>query len=170
MQLKQPTIELRTAKADDEHLLLQIYASTRSEEMAMVPWTSDQQQAFVSMQFKAQQEHYHQKYPTASHDIIVVNRRDVGRLYVARLEDQIRIVDITLLPECRSEGVGKQILTRLMNEAADTRLPLRIYVESFNRSLKLFERLGFSRVSEDGMHLLMEWRPHTARPHDSNQG
>ena len=39
-------------------------------------------------------EFYAQKYPQASHDIIVAGSRQIGRLYVARLDREIRIVDI----------------------------------------------------------------------------
>ena len=47
----------------------------------------------------------------------------------------------------------------LMKEAGSAGKPLRIYVESFNRSLGLFERLGFARAAEHGIHLLMEKQP-----------
>ena len=68
-------------------------------------------------------------------------------------------MDITLLPEYRGSGAGSQLLAQLMTEADNAGKPLRIYVESFNRSLGLFERLGFSRAAEHGIHLLMEWMP-----------
>jgi hypothetical protein len=34
-----------------------------------------------------------------------------------------------------------------------------IYVESFNPSLSLFERLGFSEVEKEGLNLLLRWHP-----------
>ena len=36
-------ITLRPVVAEDEPLLLELYASTRAAEMAMVPWTREQQ-------------------------------------------------------------------------------------------------------------------------------
>jgi hypothetical protein len=48
-----------------------------------------------------------------------------------------------------------------MNEATSSR-PLRIYVESFNPSLRLFERLGFTAMEQEGIHLLMEWVPNSS--------
>jgi predicted GNAT family acetyltransferase len=66
-------------------------------------------------------------------------------------------MDITLLPEFRNNGSGTTLIKDLMNEAAASRRPLRIYVENFNPSLRLFNRLGFKNVDEQGMHLLMEW-------------
>lgn len=152
-------IKLRPVQPEDDPFLLEVYASTRAEEMALVPWTDEQRQAFLKMQFDAQQNYYQQKYPTADHDIIHLHETPLGRLYVARLEEEVRIVDITLLPQHRGRGIGTHLLTELMNEATNKRLPLRIYVETFNPSLKLFERLGFTQTAQHGMHLLMQWPP-----------
>ena len=156
-------VTLRPVAASDEPLLLEIYASTRAEEMAMVPWTREQQEAFVRMQFSSQQEHYQKLQPDANHDIVMLNGRPVGRLYVARTNESIEILDITLLPQDRNSGVGSRLIKGLMDEASPSR-PLRIYVETFNPSLRLFERLGFKAVDEQGFHLLMEWVPHTSSP------
>ncbi|HEY6229825.1 MAG TPA: GNAT family N-acetyltransferase [Pyrinomonadaceae bacterium] len=157
------TVTLRPVADADEPLLLEIYASTRAEEMAMVPWTKEQQEAFVRMQFASQQEHYKKLQPNANHDIIMLNGRPVGRLYVARTEARIEIMDITLLPPDRNSGIGSRLIQELMAEASPSR-PLRIYVETFNPSLRLFERLGFKAVDEQGIHLLMEWVPHSSSP------
>ncbi len=153
------TVTLRPVGAADEPLLFEIYASTRAEEMALVPWTSEQQLAFVKMQFAAQQEHYRKIQPDASHDVIMVQDRPIGRLYVARTKERIEIMDIVLLPQERNAGIGSFLIKALMDEATRGGKSLRIYVESFNPSLRLFERLGFKAVEEHGVHLLMEWDP-----------
>ena len=150
-------ITLRPVGPNDQDFLVEIYASTRAEEMAMVPWTTEQQQAFIRAQFNAQQDHYAKKYPAASHDIILSNDRQVGRLYVARLDQEIRIVDITVIPAERNVGIGSYLIKQLLDEANRTGKVTRIYVEEFNPSLRLFERLGFSISEQHGIHLLMEW-------------
>ena len=151
-------ITLRPVSPDDKDFLLAIYASTRAAEMELVPWTSEQQQAFVLSQFDAQLEHYAKTYPMANHDIVVSNGRSVGRLYVARLEQEIRIVDICLLPAERNGGVGTYLIKQLLDEAQQQQKIIRIYVEEFNPSMRLFERLGFSRREQHGFHTLVEWR------------
>ena len=150
-------ITLRPVESDDYEFLVEVYASTRAEELAVVPWTSEQRGMFVRSQFAAQQEHYAQKYPAASHDIILFEGRQVGRLYVARLDQEIRIVDITLLPRERNAGVGSYLLRQLLDEAKRYGKVTRIYVEEFNPSLRLFERLGFSPSEQHGIHLLLQW-------------
>ena len=159
MSSQVPDITLRPVGPCDHEFLVEVYGSTRAEELALVPWTSDQQQAFIQSQFAAQQDHYAQKYPAASHDIIVSDNRQVGRLYVARLDHEIRIVDITLLPAERNAGIGTYLLQQLLDEASRTGKMTRIYVEEFNPSLRLFERLGFSQTEQQGIHLLMQWNP-----------
>jgi GNAT superfamily N-acetyltransferase len=152
-------ITLRPVGADDYDFLVEVYGSTRADEMALVPWTTEQQQAFVRSQFAAQQDHYANKYPAASHDIIVSENRRVGRLYVARLDQEIRIIDITLLPAERNAGIGSYLIQQLLGEANRVGKVTRIYVEEFNPSLRLFERLGFSPSEQHGIHLLMQCNP-----------
>ncbi len=156
-------VTLRPVIAEDEPLLLELFASTRAEEMAMVPWTREQQEAFVRMQFDAQQNHYKKIQPDASHEIIMLNGRPVGRLYVARTKEHIEIMDITVLPQERNAGIGSSLIKGLMGEAESSK-PLRIYVEDFNPSRRLFERLGFKVVEEQGFQLLMAWLPNNP-PH-----
>jgi GNAT superfamily N-acetyltransferase len=148
---------LRPVGPADEALLLELYASTRADEMAMVPWTPEQREAFIRSQYAARQDHYQKNYPTATHHIIMAAGREVGHLYVGRMEREIRIVDITLLPIERNVGVGTFLIEELLHEAARTAKALTIYVEEFNPSRHLFERLGFHQDAQHGMYVLMKW-------------
>lgn len=150
-------VVLRPVTPADHEFLLDAYASTRAEEMSLVPWTEDQKRTFVGAQFNAQQEHYQTRYPAAAHQMILWNDRRVGQLYLARLDTEIRIVDLLLLPSERNKGIGTYLITRLQAEAEQCAKPLKVYVESFNPSIRLFERLGFSRAELQGVHILMEW-------------
>ena len=151
-------VHLRAVMAEDDPFLYQLYASTRAEEMARVPWDEAQQQAFLRMQWEAQQLHYQTHNPNSTHDIILLGAKPTGRLYVSRRKTEIRILDITILPEYRNRGLGTPLIKELMREAAQAGLPLNIFVESFNPSVRLFERLGFSIKESDGINQLMEWR------------
>jgi RimJ/RimL family protein N-acetyltransferase len=154
----------RPAVKEDEAFVLGLYESTRLEELALTNWDQPQKDAFVRMQFTAQQLHYRQQYPDGEHLIVLLDGLAIGRFYIANIGTEIRIIDITILPEHRSKGVGTQILRELMNEAKTLDLPLCIYVESFNPSLRLFERLGFERAGESGYSYLMKWsEPKTAK-------
>ena len=156
-QSQGPSIELRPVGPHDYDFLVAVYGSTRAEELALVPWTDEQRNLFVRSQFDAQQDHYLKTYPGASHDIILADGRPVGRLYVARLEQEVRIIDITLLPAERNAGIGSYLITQVLDDAKRAGKITRIYVEEFNPSLRLFQRLGFSPSEQHGIHLLLQW-------------
>ena len=149
---------LRRVNTEDEPFLLAVYGSTRAQELALTNWDEPLRDAFLRMQFSAQQAHYREHYPGGEHYVILVNEDAVGRLYIADVQKEVRILDITVLPHHRNAGIGTSIIMELMAEAAAIAKPLRIYVESFNRSLGLFERLGFVKSDESGYSYLMEWR------------
>jgi ribosomal protein S18 acetylase RimI-like enzyme len=152
-------IKLRDALPEDESFLFEVYASTRAQEMAFVPWDDEQRKSFLTMQFVAQHSHYRQQFPDASYSVILRDDSPVGRFYVLREKGEIRILDITVLPEYRNGGIGTSLLRDLLDEAAQSDKRVLIYVETFNPSLRLFERLGFKSMAEEGINLLMEWRP-----------
>ena len=153
------SITLRPVSSEDEKFLLELYATTRADELALTGWNEQQRQAFVEMQFAAQQHYYRTRFPEAEHSIILLNDRPAGRLYVARRPEEIRILDITVAAKQRNAGIGSSILKGLMQEAEERETGVRIYVERFNPSLRLFERLGFSSIESTPTHFLMEWRP-----------
>jgi GNAT superfamily N-acetyltransferase len=152
-------VTLRPAGPEDRDFLIEVYGSTRAEEMALVPWTEEQRYAFIQHQFTAQTNHYAQTYPAANHDIILSDDRPVGRLYVARLDHEIRIVDITVLPAERNAGIGSYLIKQLLDEANRSGKRTRIFVEEFNPSRSLFERMGFSPSEQHGIHLLLQCNP-----------
>ena len=101
--------------------------------------------------------YYQEHYAGAAFDVILVFGQPAGRLYVAREEDEIRIVDIALLPDYCNRGIGTTLLRGLQSEAAAAGKPLRIHVERFNPALRLYERLGFHPIADRGVYLFMEW-------------
>ena len=152
-------ITLREETAEDQLFLLEVYASTRGQEMALVPWSDERRAAFVRSQFDAQHSYYQAQFPDASYQVIMVEGERAGRVYVLRESEAIRILDLTLLPQHRNSGVGTSLIREILAEADQAGRPVNIWVENFNPSLKLFERLGFVRVQEDGFNCLMEYRP-----------
>jgi ribosomal protein S18 acetylase RimI-like enzyme len=150
---------LRPAGADDEGFLFEVYASTRTEELAPLPWDDAQKDSFLRQQFAAQHEYYREQFPDADFLVIVREKRPVGRLYVHRRQDEIRLVDVALLPQHRNEGIGSFLVEELLDEAARADKPVRIHVEKTNPALRLYERLGFTAIADRGVYALMEWRP-----------
>jgi len=149
-------INLRPVQAGDDDLLLRLYASTRAAELAHVPWTPEQKDMFVKMQFAAQKQHYGTTHSKADHRIICWKEQPAGRLYLDRTQDAFHILDITVLPELRSTGIGSIVLGEVIDEARSAGKPVTIFVETYNPSVRLFERLGFRQIRTEGIHYLLQ--------------
>ena len=150
---------LRAAGAADGEFLFQVYSGTRLEELAATGWDSAQQEAFLRMQFAAQNSHYRRYFPAARFEIVQAGGIDVGRFYVDRGDCDIRLLDIALLPEYRRRGLGGALLRALLVEAAASKRTVSIHVERNNPALKLYLRLGFLEVDDDGgVYRRMQWR------------
>jgi len=152
-------ITLRSIKNRDRDLLYCIYASTREDELSVLDWSRAQKEEFLRQQFEAQHAYYIEQFTNAAFDLIVLDRSPIGRLYVDRRSNEIRVIDIALLPEYRGKGIGSRLMMTILSEARLAGLPVRIHVEQNNPALHLYERLGFSPIEDEGVYLLMEWRP-----------
>ena len=150
-------VELRDATDEDRAFLRDVYGSTREEELARVEWSAEQRTSFVEHQFSSQDAYYKANYAGATYSVIEVDGERAGRLYVARWDTEIRIMDITLLPEFRGLGVGTRLLRRLLDEAQEGAKRVSIHVEENNPARSLYERLGFKWVLDRPPYVLMEW-------------
>lgn len=157
---------LRPTNSSDEDFLFKVYASTRADEMARVDWDDAQKDAFLRMQFNAQHQYYVENYIGAEFSVILQNDQPVGRLYIHRRKNEIRIMDIALLPEYRKQGIGSALLQDILQQGKEVQLPVTIHVERFNPALHLYERLGFRQKEDKGVYWLMEWIPN----HTQEQG
>jgi ribosomal protein S18 acetylase RimI-like enzyme len=154
-------IELLPVEPGDREFLYRVYASTRTEELAVAPWDDAQKDAFLRAQFDAQDRWYREHYTRATYEVIVVDGEPAGRLYLHRGETEIRIVDIALLPQYRGNGVGSSLLRGLLDEAEADGKRVTIHVERLNPALRLYERLGFSVAEDKGVYLFLERPPAT---------
>ena len=120
------------------------------------------QRQFLAHQADAQHRHYRQHYPDAEW-LVIERDGDGDRTALHRgMADQIRLIDIALLPE-RGGGVGSAILADLMDMAAAAGKALTIHVEKNNPAMRLYLRLGFAKIDEHGVYDLMEWRPEASK-------
>jgi ribosomal protein S18 acetylase RimI-like enzyme len=156
-------ISLRAYGPEDEAFLYQVYASTRADELALFGWNEAQRDAFLKMQFNAQQRAYAWQFREAEHSIILIDEETAGRLIVTRTSAEIRLTDITLLPAYRNKGAGTLLVKELQAQAREANLPLRLRVLKTNTAAKrLYERLGFSQTDGSDTHWMMEWPPPAA--------
>jgi GNAT superfamily N-acetyltransferase len=122
-----------------------------------VSWDAAQKSAFLTFQFAAQQRHYRLHYPQAAYQIVCSVGKPIGRFYVARSDDEIRVLDIALTPEHRRHGIGAVLMREVLDEAEASGRPVILHVDAGSPALRFYERLGFTRTTETPMHVGMVW-------------
>lgn len=130
--------------------------------MAIVPWTEAEKKEFLEFQYRAQTQSYTTRFPDSVHSIVLIDGEPAGRIWTDEWEDEIRLLDIAILPRFRNRGAGTILLTRLQDDARASGKALRHSVEINNESaIRLYERLGFTIVPDYDFatHYLMEWIP-----------
>lgn len=154
-----PAYRLRPIAEDDLEFLLQLYASTRIAEKELVGWGEERWDAFMRMQFNLQHSQYQQNYRQPAFDVIMVGETPIGRLYLNRGEEEIRIVDIALLPEYRGGGIGAALLQEILREGDDRGVEVTLHVERNNPALALYRLLGFQVESATEIYCFMRRSP-----------
>src|SRR6266481_3101740 len=158
MQQTMPA-SLRPFNAEDQEFLFRLYASTRIREIEPFGWPAAQQEAFLRMQFGAQQRWYETMYARAEHHIVEIEGQAIGRMMVLRQANPVVLVDISLLAEYRGQGIGSKLVRALIEECRQSGAVLRLQVLKTNPALRLYQRLGFTRTGEDQMYVQMERTP-----------
>lgn len=157
-------IHLRHALPEDLPLLADIYASTRSEELQQTGWSDEQKRAFTDWQSAKQEEHYALHYPRAERlvigpvDGVVTVDHDaaaVGRIYVDTTASDVRLMDVTLLPQHRNRGIGTRLMSGLLRYAESLGLQVSLHVEPFNPARRMYERMSFAVVETRGLYEFM---------------
>jgi len=152
-------LTLRPIRPDDEATLLGIFASTREEERQQLGWDAPAWDAFIRQQFEAQHRQYMTAYAHPAFSLVLLGGEAAGRLYVDRGSEEIRIVDIALLPPYRRQGLGRRLLQALADEADASGLPLGLHVEKNNPALGWYRRLGFAEQADRGVYLYLQRPP-----------
>ena len=150
---------LRPVRPEDRDFLYHLYISTREEELRWVPWSVEQKQAFLQMQFHAQDTYYRQVYPADTFQVVVVDGVDAGRLYLAELPTVLEVVDIIVEASYRNRGIGTLLLVRVLDRARELGRPVLLSVAKDNPAQRLSERLGFERLPEEHLDFDYIWRP-----------
>ena len=147
---------LRPERAEDERLLFDLYASTRQEELELTGWDARTRAAFLDMQFNAMRSGYRAMFPTAEFSIVLCDAKEIGRMVVHRTNQEIRVVDLVLLPDFRNRRIGTLLMQRVCDEAARSGKKVTLSVLKNSRPVGWYRRLGFSTVSEAGIYEEME--------------
>jgi ribosomal protein S18 acetylase RimI-like enzyme len=149
---------VRPYTAEDDAFLYELYCSTRGDEVALLGWNDAQKDMFLRMQFHAQQQPFRVYDNVSEHWIILVDEMRAGRMLVFKLEDEIRLADIALLPQYRNRGIGESMIRDLQMKAESAGKLLSLHVAHSNPAQRLYQRLGFVSAGDGAAHVRMEWK------------
>ena len=149
---------------EDGDFLRSVYASTREPELSMLGWSKAETEVFLRRQFDAQAHHLGTFFPHATHSVVLAGATAVGRLIVDRSAEEIRVVDIALLPAFRHLGIASVLVQRLFEEADATHLPVRCHVLQNDEARGFWEHVGLVAQGLDGVHVAMERACETSPP------
>jgi len=152
-------VGLRRETAADRDFLASLYISVRWPELEPSGWPDPVKQNFLCHQFALQTAHYAAHYAGADFWIVTRAEQPIGRLYLHGGAEELRVVDISLLPGSRGGGIGTALLRAVQAEAKAAGKLVSIHVESFNPARALYRRLGFEEIEERAPYWLMHWHP-----------
>lgn len=153
-------LTLRPVTTADDPFLLALYHSTRDKELSQAEWQEGKRDEFVRWQFDLQRSEYNARFPDARYQMILIDDQPAGRIWVGEDDEQIRLLDIALLPEFQNRGAGTFLLRSLMQEAETAGKLLRHMVFVLNDDAhRFYERLGFVIIEDLGAYKHMEYKP-----------
>lgn len=151
---------LRAACDDDLHWLCDLYATTRAAEMAQVAWPDPLKRSFLDQQFALQHAHYMSHFGGADFMALDGPAGPAGRCYLQRNAPEHLLIDLSLFPAWRGQGVGAALIRQAQADARALARGMRLHVLHSNHGARrLYERLGFIAEAASGSHLPMRWQP-----------
>ena len=94
--------------------------------------------------------------------IIAVDSSDVGWLQSTIEDDGLFVAQLFVDGPFQRQGIGTEVMNRLIGEAARLNQPVRLAVVKINPALRLYERLGFHTTHEDDRKFYMKRDPDSA--------
>ena len=150
---------VRPATSDDDAFLYDVFCTTWRDEVATMP-NPGLVQHFLRIQYTAQNRRFGQRFPGYERSVVMHAGERAGRLFVHRSPSMLHIVEVTLLPEFRSRGIGSTLLRGLLEEAATAGQSVSLRVARRNvRAAELYNAIGFRLVTMDDQDNYFEWTP-----------
>jgi len=152
-------ITLCPEQPTDEVFLRNLLIAQRWAEFAPLPLQDDQKIALLTGQFRAKRQHYATHYPNAWRAIIRLQDQPMGSITLDQRPERLWIVDIGLHPDHCGQGLGSVVLHAILATAARTGQGVGLSVALGNPAERLYRRLGFHSISQDGAYQMMHWQP-----------
>ena len=150
----------RSATPADEEFLFRLFAAERGCGVCAAGTGCEQLRPLLEMQYRARHFSYGKDFPAAVDMILsLANGTAVDGILWSGRRKCYRTINIAVLPEHQNRGVGTWALRQIQQAAALEGTPCRLSVLKSSPALRLYERLGYVRVSADELSYEMEWQP-----------
>lgn len=111
---------------------------------------------FGAWEVKLQKSAFDEKWRQGGFEVLKLNGRCLGAVWVTNEESFLQLRDLFLLPEYQGRGVGSHVVRQELEKARALGVPLRLRVLKQSQAIALYERLGFTRCSETPTQYWME--------------
>jgi GNAT superfamily N-acetyltransferase len=91
--------------------------------------------------------------------IIMAGANPAGILTAKELENQVQLDQLFVLPEFQRDGIGTELVRRMLQRAKELDVPVRLRVLRVNPAKRLYERMGFVVTSEEPERFYMQSAP-----------
>jgi ribosomal protein S18 acetylase RimI-like enzyme len=150
---------VRPCTEADDAFLYDVFCTTWEDEVAALP-NPTLAQHVLRIQHIAQERRFATRYPHHQRFVVLEDGERTGRLYVHEVGSVVHIIDFTLLPAFRSQGIGTRIGRDLLAYAAAGGRSVTLRVARRHvRASHLYSSLGFQLVSTDDTDSYFEWTP-----------
>jgi ribosomal protein S18 acetylase RimI-like enzyme len=145
-------VALRPVLSTDAPFLRDLYIDGHSEDFAALP--ADVAQTIVDLQLRARSAQYAATWRTATDAVILVDDQRVGRLWTARTQNTVRVLDLAVCTRQRRRGIASGLLRDLQQEARHVVLS----VWAGNTAARAFyDELEFAQVGSSNGYLELAW-------------
>jgi ribosomal protein S18 acetylase RimI-like enzyme len=106
-----------------------------------------------------QRERFDKNFDPARLQVVEYEGQPIGSISVKRPGNEIFLAAIEIAPEFQNKGVGTYLVGKLLDDADQLNLPVRLLVLKVNPARRLYERLGFDCTGETPTHYVMKRDP-----------
>lgn len=121
----------------------------------------------LGLDIARQRESFARQWRVAEVRIIMLVGEDIGWLQTTPADDAIFLGQLYLAERFQRQGLGSRVLRMLIDEAERAQKALTLDVVKINPARRLYERLGFAFIHDEGehkVHMRRELGTHSITP------
>ncbi|MBV8328579.1 GNAT family N-acetyltransferase [Chryseobacterium sp.] len=143
-----PDLHYRKADETDIDFLLNLRMKTMNPHYAESKLPTDQKTTLQRVLYEFDKA-----------NIIFLHHQPIGLLKINQTDEKTEVLQLQIDPELQGRGLGRKILTAILDKAGATGRTVSLSVLKTNKAQHLYSSLGFKIISEDEHSYFMEISP-----------